>query len=152
MIIDKILKKIAKNITWSLRMRPNLHTLFFKDNKVMATDQFKRIIVKYKKEVFEDKNICATDIINNAIDIEKLDNKKVEMPEIEKFFLQDINKNLKVKIDVDFMIKVLEIYKTAKIENVILSFDNTLSPIDFYWEDEKIEIKALLMPLKIINN
>jgi len=50
--------------------------------------------LKYKKEVFEDRNICATDIMNNSIDIEKLDDKKAPMPDVEKYFLQD--KNLKV--------------------------------------------------------
>ena len=148
MIIDKILKKVAKNMTWSLS-RPTLHTLFFKDNKVIATDAFKAVILRYKNEVFEDKNICATDIINNAIDIEKLDNKKADMPEVEKFFLHDADKKLQVWVDVDFMIKCLEIYKTAKINKVVISFDTPLSPIDFYWENNDVEIKTLLMPLKI---
>ena len=148
MIIDKILKKVAKNMTWSLRIRPTLHTLFFRDNKVIATDIFKAVILKYKKEVFEDKNICATDIMNN-IDTEKLDNKKADMPEVEQYFLHDADKKLQVWVDVDFMIKCLEIYKTAKINKVILSFDKPLSPIDFYWKNNDVEITTLLMPLKV---
>ena len=147
MLIDKTLKKIAKNITWNLKIRPNLHTLFFKDNKVIATDSYKAIILKYKKEVFEDRNICATDIMNNSIDIEKLDDKKAPMPDVEKYFLQD--KNLKVWVNVDFLIKTLEVYKTAKIDIVILSFDTSMSPIDLYWDNEDMEINALVMPLKI---
>ena len=150
MKIDKILKKLAKNCTWSLKIRPNLHTIHFEWNKAVATDSFKLIEVEYLDEVFDTKNICATDIINNSVDINLLDNKECVFPAYDTFFLKETDKTIKVKFSVDYMIKMLEVYKSWNVRDVLISFNNPLTPIDMYWIDEecKVKIRWILMPLK----
>jgi hypothetical protein len=110
--IDKTLKKVAKNIASKSNIRPNLHTLFLKDNSIYAADTHNIMKINYKDTIFPDNNIDATEVINNeGVDTTKFSKKEVPDIDFEKFLKVDTD--VQIGFNVDYLIKILEVYKSA---------------------------------------
>ena len=150
--IDKTLKKVAKNIASNQKYKPNLHTLFLKDNSIYATNGFKLMKIKYKDTIFPDNNIDATEAIENeGVDTTKFSKKEVPDIDFEKFLKVDTD--VQIGFNVDYLIKILEVYKSAWIKDAVLQI-NSLNRHDAirivnYRSNEEIDITTVLMPLNI---
>jgi len=173
MIINKVIKSLAKNITGDVKIKPTLASVFFDKNKASATDATKLVEIEFIEDY---KNICVIDkevikkLDNETYYIENLnweifiknENTTIKandlwasrFPEYEKFFNNDWT--LEIWFDVDYMINILQVYKTANIKTVKMTLWDPLQPILLSSYDNNKDfwiksIRSILMPVRIKN-
>lgn len=72
---------------------------------------------------------------------------KWKFPDYESFFLSEVN--LRVWLDIYNVIDTLKTYEANWIRSVVFKLKWWLDPVEIEWENEKVSIRSIIMPLKI---